>query len=118
MLIGAVMIARRDECARAVSTVLGTPSRWSALLAGIMTGTGLSVLVAAAWLVNAGMPRSDLVQARAWAEPNPVGSAAPVRHGRHAGCLLPTGCGAEADRTHPVPVPEDPTAAREDSLSR
>lgn len=52
MLLGALMIARRDECARAVRGLCGTSPRWTALLAGMVAGTGLSLLIAAAWLLH------------------------------------------------------------------
>lgn len=47
------MIARRDECARAVQQANRMPARFTSIMAGLFVGTGFSILVAAAWTVHA-----------------------------------------------------------------
>jgi hypothetical protein len=52
ILIGAFVMARRDLCAETLRDVCAIPARWSPFVAGIVTGTGLSILVAATWTIH------------------------------------------------------------------
>ncbi|MBX3023648.1 hypothetical protein KF840_01930 [bacterium] len=52
MITAAVVIAGRDACARAVWARCRLAPRWLPVLAGAVTGSGLAMLIAAAWVVH------------------------------------------------------------------
>ena len=52
MIIGALVIARRDLCAQAVRDLCAIPARWSPFVAGAVAGSGLAMLTAGGWIVH------------------------------------------------------------------
>ena len=52
LVLGSSLIAHRDRCAEVLGDVLGIPLRWSAVATGTITGSGLALLVAAAWTIH------------------------------------------------------------------
>ncbi len=52
MVLGAMLIGGRDECVAALRALLPLPTRWGAPVAGALTGSGIAMLIASAWLLH------------------------------------------------------------------
>lgn len=57
MLLGGALIAARHECGRVLRERCGIPSRWTMVVAGAVTGSGLSLLLAAVFTAHRALSR-------------------------------------------------------------